>query len=67
MNLSELQEDEYPAFYSPYIKVLDTVNLIEDLEISLHQFIKFVQNIPMDKFDYKYAFDKWTIKETALL
>lgn len=63
MNFSELQENEYPAFYSPYIKALDTVNLIEDLEISLHQFIKFVQNIPMDKFDYKYAFDKWTIKE----
>ena len=30
MNLSELQEDEYPFFYSTYIKVLNTVKLIED-------------------------------------
>jgi hypothetical protein len=32
---------------------LEDVNLIEELEISLHDFIKFVQNIPMDKFDYR--------------
>jgi hypothetical protein len=32
----------------------EDVNLIEELEISLHDFIKFVQNIPMDKFDYRY-------------
>lgn len=63
MNLSELQQNEYPAFYSTYIKALENVNLIEDLEISLHQFIKFVQNIPFDKFDYSYAPEKWTIKE----
>jgi hypothetical protein len=36
--------------------------LIEELEISLHDFIRFVQNIPMDKFDYRYA-GKWNIKE----
>jgi uncharacterized damage-inducible protein DinB len=37
--------------------------LIEELEISLHDFIRFVQNIPMDKFDYRYAEGKWNIKE----
>jgi hypothetical protein len=42
---------------------LEDVNLIEELEISLHDFIKFVQNIPMDKFDYRYAEGKWTIKD----
>ncbi|WP_278021635.1 DinB family protein [Flavobacterium ginsengisoli] len=37
--------------------------MIEELEISLHEFIRFVQNIPMDKFDYRYAEGKWTIKD----
>jgi hypothetical protein len=36
--------------------------MIEELEICLHEFIKFVQNIPMDKFDFRCE-GKWTIKE----
>lgn len=63
MNSNLLPENEYAAFYSPYIKALKDVELLEELEISLHDFIKFVQNIPMDKFDYRYAEGKWTIKE----
>ncbi|GIZ08311.1 DinB family protein [Flavobacterium sp. UMI-01] len=63
MNASQLHESEYSVFFATYIKALDNVELIEDLEISLHQFIKFVQNLPMDKFDFRYAEGKWTIKE----
>lgn len=63
MNSNELPENEYSAFTSTYIKAIENVELIEELEISLHDFIKFVQNIPLDKFDYRYAEGKWTIKE----
>jgi uncharacterized damage-inducible protein DinB len=63
MNSNQLPENEYSSFNATYIKALDGVNLIEELEISLHDFIKFVQNIPMDKFDYRYAEGKWTIKD----
>lgn len=63
MNLNQLPENEYSEFFATYIKALDDVHLVEELEISLHDFIKFVQNIPMDKFDYRYAEDKWTIKD----
>lgn len=64
MKASQLQTDEYASFYAPYLaKVTLEYTLIEELEISLHRFIKFVQDIPMDKFDYRYAEGKWTIKE----
>jgi len=63
MKVSELNTTEYSNYFSTYINVIDDEDLIEGLEISLHQFIKFVQNIPMDKFDYRYAQGKWTIKE----
>ena len=63
MNLNQLPENEYSEFVATYIKALDDVHLVEELEISLHDFIKFVQNIPMDKFDYRYAEGKWTIKD----
>jgi uncharacterized damage-inducible protein DinB len=64
MKISQLNSTEFAPFYANYIaQVSDEYTLIEELEISLHRFIKFVQNIPMDKFDYRYADGKWTIKD----
>ena len=63
MMSTQLPTNEYAPFYAPYVNALGDVNLIEELEISLHDFIRFVQNIPMDKFDYRYAEGKWDIKE----
>ena len=63
MKSNQLPINEYADFYKSYIQSLEDVELIEELEICLHEFIKFVQNIPMDKFDYRYEVGKWTIKE----
>jgi len=67
MKVNQLQNTEYASFYAGYIQaVSDEYNLVEELEISVHRLIKFVQNIPMDKFDYRYAAGKWTIKDILL-
>jgi uncharacterized damage-inducible protein DinB len=66
MRSSALPENEYAVYYSTYIKALNDVHLTEELEISLHDFIRLVQDIPMDKFDYRYAEGKWTIKDIIL-
>lgn len=64
MKPSQLQSTEFAPFYATYInQVSSAYTLQEELEISLHRFIKFVQDIPMDKFDYRYAEGKWTIKD----
>lgn len=63
MKSNQLPVNEYASYYEAYIQVLEDVHLIEELEICIHDFIKFVQNIPMDKFDYRYAEGKWTIKD----
>lgn len=64
MKPSQLQSNEYEAYYATFISNLsDEYTLIEELEIALHRLIKFVQNLPMDKFDYRYAEGKWTIKD----
>lgn len=64
MKIADLKTDEYAPFYESYLsKVSDEYTLTEELEISVHRFIKFVQNIPLGKFDYRYAEGKWTIKE----
>ena len=67
MKPNQLLPNEYAPFYANYIsQVSDEYTLQEELEISLHRFIKFVQDIPMDKFDYRYAEGKWTIKDIIL-
>jgi hypothetical protein len=63
MENNQLSINEYSNFQAAYIKAAGNVNMIEELEICLHDFIRFVQNIPMDKFDFRYEEGKWTIKE----
>jgi uncharacterized damage-inducible protein DinB len=64
MNSTQLLPDEYALHYKTYLDaIVGEVNLLDELEISLHKTIQFVQDIPMDKFDYRYADGKWTIKE----
>jgi uncharacterized damage-inducible protein DinB len=63
MNASQLPKTEYAAYYENYVKATEDAILLDELEICLHDYIRFVQNIPMDKFDYRYAEGKWTIKD----
>lgn len=64
MKSDQLQPEEYASYYAAYVRnVSPEYTLTEELEIAVHRFIKFVQNIPMDKFDYRYAEGKWTIKD----
>lgn len=64
MLFSETHLSEYPEYYQGYLKNINPhSDLFEELEASHHYFIKFVQDIPMEKHDYRYAFGKWTIKE----
>ncbi|MBA9075131.1 putative damage-inducible protein DinB [Flavobacterium gossypii] len=63
MKTSQLLQAEYAPYYATYISKVEEADLVEELEISVHEFIKFVQNIPLDKYDYSYAEGKWTIKD----
>lgn len=64
MKPSDLQPEESTVHFATYInQVSEEYTLVEELEISVHRFIKFVQNIPLGKFDYRYAEGKWTIKD----
>ncbi|RAR48965.1 DinB family protein [Flavobacterium lacus] len=63
MNSSTLQPTEYASYYSPYIKAVGEVNLIEELERSLTTFEEFLNQIPLEKHEFRYAEGKWTIKD----
>lgn len=63
MKTSELPPTTFAAYYTPYIQAVGDQDLLEALEISLHEFIYFVREIPLGKHEYRYAEGKWTIKD----
>ncbi|MFL9844042.1 DinB family protein [Flavobacterium rhizosphaerae] len=64
MKVGDLAHDEHAPWHKDYFNLIDeSWSLVEEMEVSLHNFIRFVQDIPMDKYDYRYTEGKWTIKE----
>ncbi len=64
MTTQDLIAEEFNPFYSTYINLVPkSVNLIEGFEIGFKNVEAFFNSIPKDKLNYKYAEDKWTIKE----
>jgi len=63
MNSSTLQPTEYASYYSPYINALGNVNLMVELENSMQNFEEFLNQIPSEKHEFRYAEGKWTIKD----
>lgn len=64
MKITDIQPSEYAPYQEAYIKLVsDEWSLTEEMEVSLHNFIHFVREIPMDKYEYRYTEGKWTIKD----
>ncbi len=58
--------DEYHANYQKYFDLVSEGAYLELLGQSSKETVRFFETIPSEKLDYKYAADKWTIKESRL-
>ena len=64
MKISDLKKSEFDPYYGLYIyKLSDQVNLREGFEIGNKNVIKFFKSIPENKLDFRYAPEKWSVKE----
>ncbi len=52
-----------PSFYKNYVKHIDETDLLQALRISGHRALELVHSISEEKSDFRYAQDKWTIRE----
>jgi hypothetical protein len=52
-----------PAFFHGYINDTSEEEMVLALQNSTESFLSFLKTIPPEKHDYRYAEDKWTIKE----
>jgi len=64
MRKSELTKGEIGEFYRGYIDRLEPeAELVPSLKANTSEFIQFLEKISEDKWDYRYAEGKWTLKE----
>lgn len=54
---------EYNPYFENYISLVGDGDFFEMLYENKNQFIRFINGIPADKHDYRYAPDKWSIKD----
>ncbi len=52
-----------PEYYHKYINQTEGDDIVKVFKAQTKSFLKFLDEIPKKKRDYKYAEDKWTIKE----
>lgn len=64
--MKQLNADEYHPNYELYVSKCLYNNINEGLEQSKEQFEAFLKSIPVCKQLFKYAPDKWTIKEVLV-
>lgn len=58
-----LNLDSIPPFYKNYVKLIEETDPIQALRISGNRAQELMHSIPPEKQDFKYANDKWTIRE----
>jgi uncharacterized damage-inducible protein DinB len=61
-----LNLENVPAFYKTYVKQIDEGDLLQALRISGHRTQELIHSIHPDKADYRYAENKWTIREVLV-
>lgn len=64
MRIEDIKANEYNPYYKRYLDQLDaSTELISGFEEGKSRVIQFFKSIPEEKLDYRYAADKWTVKE----
>ncbi|WP_163398845.1 DinB family protein [Flavobacterium fluviatile] len=63
---SDLSTHEYSVFNATYVKAATDKTLLEGLKHGLSQLLQFIENVPAEKLEYRYAEGKWTIKDIVL-
>lgn len=57
------QANEYGDYYENYIELIDTPNVMQALIRQGQQVYAIIQQISDEKAHYRYADDKWSVKE----
>ena len=57
---------EHNPYFKKYIDLVSEENFLKALSENTTTAIKFFESLPKEKHNYKYAADKWTVKEVLM-
>lgn len=60
------ENDEYPGYYEPFIGLVKTHQIVEELEHSGEEILSFIRSIEEGKGGHRYDDNKWSIKEVLM-
>lgn len=63
MTRHNLNPGEYNPYYGTYISKTGELTLKNDLKSAGNKIISFLEGLPKEKLEFRYANGKWTIKE----
>ena len=66
MTKNDLNASEYNPYYGTYIEKTGNLSLKDGLITSGEKTLSFLNSLPKDKLEFRYAEGKWTIKEIIL-
>ena len=55
--------DRVVSYFHPYMELVPDDDLFTAFDRQSPSFIRFLENIPADKHDFRYAPEKWSIRE----
>ena len=64
-NIDRPAETEYPVYFGKYIEKVNDGNILETLSEQLNDTLSFFQIIPEEKETFRYAPEKWSIREVV--
>ncbi len=56
-------DTEYAPFYAGYIGLVPEADVLATLESQIDDFRRFAASVPPDRETYRYAPDKWSVRE----
>lgn len=66
MTVKDLNPNEYNSYYQTYLEKTNSSELKEGLRNNRDKVLLFFNNIPSEKYEFRYEVGKWTIKEMLL-
>jgi hypothetical protein len=59
------EQNEYPSYYNRYVKLIEDDDLLSVLDRQRNEMIRLLNNIGEEAAGFRYAENKWSIKEVV--
>jgi len=64
--LDQLNSNEYAPYYADYLKKVENTDMVETMISDLEKQLELLENLPEEKYLYRYKEGKWSVAELIM-